>query len=110
MCLRLVLIEGNTLFIDGKKIRANASMNHTWNRKRCEETLNRLNKRIEAIMVECEKNDNEEMESESLIKLEKELCEKGALREKVAAIMDELKKENRLVKAIKMFCQQVFVN
>lgn len=95
MCLRLGLIDGNILFIDGTKIRANASLKHTWNTKRCEETLLQVDKRIEVIMAESEKNDNEEQESASLVKLEKELREKGALREKVAVIMDELKRENR---------------
>lgn len=95
MCLGLGLIDGNILFIDGTKIRANASLKHTWNTKRCEETLNQVDKRIEEIMAESEKNDSDEIASESLVKLEKEMLEKGALREKVVAIMDELKRENR---------------
>ncbi len=36
LCIRLELIEGNTLFVDGKKIRANASMKKSWDKKRCE--------------------------------------------------------------------------
>ena len=30
ICIKLGLIEGNTLFVDGTKIRANASMKNTW--------------------------------------------------------------------------------
>jgi len=93
MCLRLGLIEGNILFIDGTKIRANASLKHTWNTPRCEATLKQIDKRIEAIMAESEASDGD---SESLITLGKELREKESLRGKVATILEELKRENRM--------------
>ena len=90
MCLRLGLIEGNVLFIDGTKIRANASIRHTLDAKRCEKILKNTDKRIEAILAECEEGD-----SDSLVKLRDELSDKRALREKMQAIMLDLKKEGR---------------
>jgi transposase len=95
MCMRLGLIDGNILFIDGTKIRANASMKHTWNAQRCEETLKVVDKRIEAIMAECERSDADDIESESLIKLQKELGDKRTLRDKVEAIIGDLEGKGR---------------
>ena len=34
LCIELDLIEGNTLFIDGSKFRANASINNTWDEEK----------------------------------------------------------------------------
>jgi transposase len=39
VCLRLGLIAGNTPFVDGTKIRANASMKHTWTADRCKKSM-----------------------------------------------------------------------
>jgi len=47
--LRLGLIEGNTLFVGGTKVRANASMKHTWTAERCEMSLGEIDRRIEAM-------------------------------------------------------------
>jgi transposase len=35
LCIKLGLIEGNTLFVDGSKIRANASIDNTWTQEKC---------------------------------------------------------------------------
>ncbi len=40
LCLKLGLVEGNTLFVDGTKIKANASVDHSWHKDRWEERLN----------------------------------------------------------------------
>jgi transposase len=57
VCQRLGLIEGNTLFVDGTKIRANASNKHTWTVKRCREHLAQIDERIESMLRECEQAD-----------------------------------------------------
>ena len=35
MCVKLELVEGNTLFIDGTKIKANASYDQSWSQEDC---------------------------------------------------------------------------
>jgi transposase len=95
MCIRLDLIEGNTLFVDGTKIRANASLKHTWNEKRCAEVLKKVDERIEAILAECEHTDEAEAQQDSMVKLKKELQEKRVLREQVEAIVEDLNNEGR---------------
>ena len=93
LCIDLKLIEGNTLFIDGSKIRANASISHTWTEEKCRKVLERTDKQIEEILKECEQADNDE--SETQIGLSKELSDKQALKEKVQSIMERIKKEER---------------
>ena len=39
LCLKLDLIAGNTLFVDGSKVRANASLSHHWTEDRCRKRL-----------------------------------------------------------------------
>ena len=45
LCMELDLIAGNTLFVDGSKIRANASIKSTWDKKKCEKYLRKIDKR-----------------------------------------------------------------
>src|ERR1700683_4179931 len=73
VCLKLGLIEGNTLFVDGTKIRANAGMRESWSVKRCERVLKETDQRIEAILKECDRVDQAETESESLVHIPEDL-------------------------------------
>lgn len=91
MCIKLRLIKGNTLFIDGTKIRANASIKQTWDAKRCKEMLKKVDKRIEEILTECEKTDRTEEGLQSEVHLDKELTGARNLRSKVEEIWRELK-------------------
>ena len=94
LCLKLKLIEGNTLFVDGTKIKANASVDHTWNEERCRKLLQHADQKIMQILQEMEKLDQEEEHKESLVQMEKDLHNKQVLKERVASILDQLKKEN----------------
>jgi hypothetical protein len=96
MCLRLGLIEGNTLFVDGTKLRANASMSNTWNQKRCEEALKEVDKRIAEIIAASEILDTDEAStSESLVKMDSELKNNRVLRSKIETIVADLKQRDR---------------
>lgn len=93
LCIELKLIEGNTLFVDGSKIRANASINNTWNKERCDKYLLNIDKRIESILKECDEVDDKEQNNPSLVKLEEELKNKQALKSRVEDIMNKIKEE-----------------
>lgn len=95
MCIKLDLIAGNSLFVDGTKIRANASIKNTWTKEKCFEYLKKIDRRIEAVLDECETIDNEEQNQPSLVKLNKEIKDKQALKTKVQAILTELKQDNK---------------
>ncbi len=93
LCIDLKLIEGNTLFIDGSKIRANASINQTWTEEKSRKVLERTDKQIEELLKECEQTDNSE--GVTHIGLSEELKDKRVLKEKVQAIVDKIKAEER---------------
>ena len=93
LCMDLKIIEGNTLFIDGSKIRANASINNVWTEERCKKALKKIDKRIEEIILESEEADDNE--SGTLVEMPQELKDKEALKERVKGIVERLKKEER---------------
>jgi len=66
LCIRLGLIEGNTLFVDGSKLRANASMRNNWTEQRCQKSLQNIDKRIKDILLECEFADEQEKQHNRL--------------------------------------------
>ena len=87
LCVRLELIEGNTLFVDGTTIKANASRNMNLTRKTYEAKLTEIENRIEELLTECEQIDTDENSSESLVKMKKELCNKERLRNTIDEIL-----------------------
>jgi len=87
LCMKLGLIEGNTLFVDGTKIRANAGMRESWSKERCERELKEAEGRIEKILRECDNVDASEAEQDSLVRVPGDLDDAKALREKVKGIV-----------------------
>ena len=95
MCVKLGLIEGNTLFVDGSKIRANASLKNRWTKERCEEALKKADRRIKEILEECENADLLEKDHPSLVKLHEGLANRETLKTKVLDILKKLKDEDK---------------
>lgn len=95
LCIRLGLIEGNTLFVDGSKIRASASINNSWDEGRCTKRLEKIDTRIAEILSECEEADQNESGGPSLVKLKEELADNKKLRAKVADILNTLNAQDR---------------
>ena len=91
LCIRLGLIEGNTLFVDGSKFRANASLKNNWTEERCQKSLKNIDKRIKAILEECDAIDDQEKQQQSLVKVKQQLEDHEALKSKVQDILNELK-------------------
>ncbi len=91
LCIKLGLIEGNTLFVDGSKIRANASINNTWTQDKCDKYLKNIDTHIESILKECDATDDKEQGCESFVKLKEELKDKETLKTKIQNIVKELK-------------------
>lgn len=90
LCLKLDLIAGNTLFVDGSKVRADASLSHHWTEARCRKRLEKIDRRIEEILSECEFADDQESGSGSLVAMPEELADQQTLRGKVQEILKEL--------------------
>jgi hypothetical protein len=57
LCIELKLIEGNTLLVDGSKVRANASINSSWTKQKSLKLLEKIDGRIAEILSECESVD-----------------------------------------------------
>jgi len=95
LCVKLGLIEGNTLFVDGSKIRANASIKNTWTKERCKKYLKNIDKRIKQILSECESVDAKEKYQASLVELGSELKDQVKLKSKIKAVLKELNEEDK---------------
>lgn len=95
LCIELGLIEGNTLFVDGSKVRANASIQKSWTTQKCTKHLEQIEARITEILSECEQVDQTECDDASLVKIEQELADQKALRAKVLGILDKLQAEGK---------------
>lgn len=93
--MKLDLIAGNTLFTDGTKIRANASIKNTWTKEKCNSYLQKLDRHIESILSECEAVDTAEENEGSLLKMQASLREKRILKSRIQEILKELKDENK---------------
>src|SRR3972149_7623870 len=65
LCMKLGLIEGNTLFIDGSKIRANASIGRNWTEQHCVKHLEKIDQRVAEILTECDQVDEAEQDTSS---------------------------------------------
>ena len=93
LCIELDLIAGNTLFVDGTKLRGNASLKELWSVERCQRHLARLDERIEAILAECEAVDVQEADQGSLVQLKETLQKKEKLQAKIAQTLETLQSE-----------------
>lgn len=88
ICIKLNLIAGNILFVDGTKIRANAGRDRTHERSYYERLLTRLDSRIDELLADCEAVDRSEEEGPSYVKMDKELTRSRNLKERVRAALD----------------------
>ena len=95
MCIKLDLIAGNVLFVDGTKIRANASASRTHEKAWYEEKLKEVDQRIEQLLQECEDIDQQEENLGSSVEMAKELAKAEALKSTMEEVLIEFKETNR---------------
>jgi len=95
ICIKLNLIEGNTLFLDGTKIRANASIKNTWIKEKAQRALKHIDKRIKDILIQCDTVDEAEEGTGSLVTMDSELKDQKILKSKVKGILKELEEEKQ---------------
>ena len=94
LCLKLGVIAGNTLFVDGSKFRANAGNHASRTAEQCEEHLRQLDQRIEEILHECEQVDTQEAQEPSLVHLQEELAQQRGRQERIATALQQLQEED----------------
>ena len=101
ICMELDLIDGNVLFVDGTKIRANASRGKNYTKRHCEKELSEIDKRIDELLEECERIDEKETEEGSWVKMEKELADNEGYRSRIREVLKRFEEEEEKGKAPK---------
>ena len=95
LCIKLDLIAGNILFVDGTKIRANASRSQTHDQAYYEQLLSEVDGRIEQLLEECEGIDQQEEGVGSCVAMEKELAKAERLKSKVGEALKAFEETGR---------------
>lgn len=95
ICLELDLIAGNVLFVDGTKIRANASTGRTHDKDWYESQLKDIDSRIEKLLQGCEAVDEHEKDLDSLVSMDKELTKSTTLKSAVEAVLNRFNETKR---------------
>jgi transposase len=95
ICVRLDLIAGNVLFVDGTKIRANAGRSRSHGQAYYEKHLAAIDARIDTLLSQCERIDEEEQHLSSAVSMKKELSKAEVLKSKIQAVLKEFKETDR---------------
>jgi transposase len=95
ICIKLDLIAGNALFVDGTKIRANAARAKTHDQAYYEQHLSEIDGRIEQLVEECEEIDQIEEDQKSWVEMDHELTQKKQLKERMQEALKTLKETGR---------------
>ena len=84
LCVKLELIDGNVLFVDGTGIRANAGVKRSWDIERIEKRIKKIDAEIDRIVDGTAEEDLAEEKRESLMVLREDLRDKERLKAAVA--------------------------
>ena len=90
MCVKLELIAGNVLFVDGSRMRANASVGRSWTQQKAREVLIEIDQRVEKLLSQCESVDDQEGQMGSLVRMKEPLRDPRQLRAQMQAVVEEL--------------------
>ena len=95
VCIKLDLIAGNILFVDGTKIRANAARGQTHDQAHYEKLLSEVDLRVEELLEQCERVDEQEEGLGSSVAMDKELAQAERLKEKIQQALQGLEESGR---------------
>ena len=95
MCLKLGLISGNVLFIDGTKIRANASVSRTHDKAWYQKQLAQIDQRIDKLLEESRLLDENEDALDSFVAIDKELGKAERLKRVIEDVLCEFNQTDR---------------
>ena len=93
MCVNMGLVDGNTLFIDGSKFRADASLDNTLSRQQIEKELKKAEDSIEQLLNECERKDEEEAGLSSLVETQEKITSQERLAERMKQCLSKIDSE-----------------
>jgi transposase len=98
LCLKLGLIQGNILFVDSTKVRANAGKAHQHDKKWYRKQLKEVDQRIGRLLAQCESEDQREAGTDSLVKMPKELRTQQRLKASIESALTELSGQSERTK------------
>lgn len=87
LCIELELVAGNVLFVDGTKIRANASSSQSHDKPWYQSQLAQVDRRIEQLLDECEAVDHTEDHQGSLISTPQGLVSATRRKEAIGQVL-----------------------
>jgi len=93
--VKLGLIAGNALFVDGTKVRANAARSQTHDQAYYEALLGEIDGRIERLLEECEAVDESEEGEGSWVEIDSELRKAKSLKGKVEEVLKSFRETGR---------------
>lgn len=89
VCVKLDLIAGNVLFVDGSKIRGNASIGQSYSKLSLEKKLAIIDSRIAELLADIEAHDKEDT-GQSFVKMHKDLRDKKKLQAKLSKALADI--------------------
>lgn len=95
LCMKLGLIAGNVLFVDGTKIRADAGRGKTYDRARFEKRLAELDHRVEKLLEDSEREDQQEEGLGSSVAVNRELAQAEGLKKKIQQALEALNESGK---------------
>jgi transposase len=95
MCIKLDLIAGNILFVDGTKIRASAGRGHSHDRAHYEKRLAELDERVEKLIEQSEGVDEEQEGLGSSVAMAQELGKAERLKKKIQEVLKGFQDKDR---------------
>jgi transposase len=93
LCLKLDVIAGHTLFVEGSKFRANAGNNPSCTAEPCDPQIQQIDQRIDEILKACERVDAQEAQEDSMGHLKREWVEQKSRKERIEKAVAPLKAE-----------------
>jgi len=91
-CIRFDLVVGNKLFVDGTKLKADASLYNSWTKEKIKKHLKKIDKNIKKLLDDHEYNDMKEEGENSYVETE--------VKEKVEQLKKFKRKLNHIEKEI----------
>lgn len=98
LCLKLGLIQGNVLFVDGTKIRANGGKAHQHKKAWYQKQLKKVDQRIAKLLDECERTDQQEAGHGSLVKIPEQLKNQKQLKASIETALAEFADQSERTK------------
>lgn len=96
ICIDLNLIEGNVLFMDGTRMRANAGIQNGRAAERYQKVLKELDHRIDELVASSAAEDEAEEAAGSLVRMKEELTDVRKRKKQIQDVLAEMKRQGRV--------------